>query len=310
MPQYPRPYRPIRNLQSLDRLERLANQFVDLSLRNDLEAQRRQQEVERRARAMQMKTGLFGELSAEPNIAKRNIARERAMLGLQELGVNYSPHYETEPKVTERAPKNLVPRPTGNTKTEKGLQFEEFVDVDPTQPFDQSKLSIETPRYWKPAGNVPKDTKSDQEGKDLENYRAKYNEANAYVKQLEDIYGRDKLMQWNQDPVVQKNITTYGDDAVSILEAINSGKLTPEEKLKMDVVKNYTKYVSDKKAQDLNLAGKGYYVGDDGKLYKGTKPAPRTGNSLTKEDEQAIAWAKANPNDPRAKQILELNKVK
>ena len=69
--------RPVRDLSSLDKLSGLANQFVDLSFRNDLEEQRMQKEANRRANAMR----LIGELQSKTANPENDYQTNNRLIG-------------------------------------------------------------------------------------------------------------------------------------------------------------------------------------------------------------------------------------
>jgi hypothetical protein len=141
--------------------------------------------------------------------------------------------------------------------------------------------------------------------KDVEDYRSKYNEANATVTQLEDVYGKQNLMKWGQDAIVKENIAKYGDDAESLKAAILAGDISPEEANRVKAVSWYTKSVSAKKAQSLNLSGKGFTVDDSGNLIKPPIKAKTGGTEIKKAPKEAIDYLKAN-NTPEMREAFKV----
>ena len=283
--------RPVRNLRSLDNLSNLANQYADLSLRNDLAEQKQQAEINRRANVSRY-MDMLNTVGQETDLDKRNLIRSKIGLGLRGLGENVDPrflNFEDEPKVTQPDYTNIDREVIEDNRLKGFRDIYKKQDMgNPEAKPIRSILTKDVP-YTDPSTKDQKEidkTRGNQEAKDLEDYRSKYNKANFATKQLEENYGKDNLMKWQQDIAIGDAVRTLDTDIVSFEKLLNEGKIDKTVAQRAKYVSDYRKSVSAKKEQDANLGGKGYYVDDNGKLIKGKKnpqqEQPKTSKAITK----------------------------
>jgi len=268
--------RPIRDLSSLEGLSKLANQAADLSFRNDLQEHKTMQEANRRANVSRYMS-MLDNVQQEPDLDKRNLIRSKIGLGLRGLGENIDPrflNFEDKEKVTQPDYTNI------DREVIEGNRLKGFRDIYKKQDMGnpeakpiRSILTKDVP-YTDPSTKEQKEIdkiRGNQEAKDLEDYRSKYNKANAFTKQLEDSYGKENLMNWQKDIAVGDAVRILDTDPISFESLLNEGKIDKTVAQRAKYVSDYRKSVSAKKEQDANLSGKGYYVDDNGKLIKGKK---------------------------------------
>lgn len=174
IPDYTR--RPVRDLSSLDKLSGIANQFADLSFRNDLA----DREANRRARAMRLIQNLQPALENEPDWMKRNVLRTRTAFELENNGMQVDPRmlgFESKPPQKKLM---TVKTPTGYSNVEQveGAFPEGTVPLSetPEKPIPRTEAGVWiTPNNeYVPAGTKGAKPYTTQIGKSTQGYLGQF----------------------------------------------------------------------------------------------------------------------------------------
>ena len=283
--------RPIRDLSSLEGLSKLANQAADLSFRNDLQEHKTMQEANRRANVSRYMS-MLDNVQQEPDLDKRNLIRSKIGLGLRGLGENIDPrflNFEDKEKVSQPEYTNIDREVVGGGRLKRFRDIYNKKDmINPEAKPIRSILTKDEP-YTDPSTKDQKEidkTRGNQEAKDIEDYRSKYNLANQQTIRYEKSYGKENLLNWQKDATIGQAVSDLESDPVTFASLLNEGKIDKTVAERAKLVSGYRKIVGDKGGWEANLVGKGFYVDDDGKLIKGKKnpeqEQPKPSKAVTK----------------------------
>lgn len=151
------------------------------------------------------------------------------------------------------------------------------------------------------------------EKQDVQKQKDAHNQAASAAKSYETRYGLDTLNEWKG--LMEKEMPNWigvamdpnipeAEKAQQLMAAIGTVQ-DPVLKAKLTAVASYASASAKRDAYLKNIEDRGYYVDEKGNLVKGKKPAAAAVN-ISEKDSAALDWAKGNPNDPRAKKIMEL----
>jgi hypothetical protein len=155
--------------------------------------------------------------------------------------------------------------------------------------------------------------------KNLEKLRQEYLNRNELVGQTEDYYGKEDLTKWREELKADVDYTSLLNTPEGTAQLALQG-MDKTKAHKINALLQYEKNLAKKESTGRSLNGLGFAVdADTGELrkanpkqIKATNPSrPKEAKGpLSNEDREAVAWAKANRSDPRAKKILDMHGVK